>query len=132
MAAAALPWRRGSVLIRSLSFSPCRFLAWTPPATGRRLRWSHISGGMARTHHAALLYCPRKAGGTMAADSKHLITTIEGLEKIYGEVYPPAKAKETDRITPAYRKLIEAAPFFALASNGPGGLDCASPTRRRC
>src|SRR5262245_25309501 len=55
----------------------------------------------------------------------HLITTMAQLEALYGEVYPPAKAKETDRITPAYRKLIEAAPFFALASSGPGGLDCS-------
>jgi PPOX class probable FMN-dependent enzyme len=61
----------------------------------------------------------------MTAGSDHLITTMDELEKLYGEVYPPAKAKETDRITPAYRKLIEAAPFFALASNGPGGLDCS-------
>jgi uncharacterized protein len=55
----------------------------------------------------------------------HLITTVEGLEKVYGKVYPPAKAKETDRITPHYRTLIEASPFFALASSGPGGLDCS-------
>jgi uncharacterized protein len=61
----------------------------------------------------------------MAAGSEHLITTLEGLEQIYGEAHATAKAKETDRITPAYRKLIEAAPFFALASNGPGGLDCS-------
>ena len=61
----------------------------------------------------------------MAAGGDHLITTIDGLEQIYGDVYPPAKAKETDRITPAYRRLIEAAPFFALASSGPGGLDCS-------
>jgi PPOX class probable FMN-dependent enzyme len=61
----------------------------------------------------------------MTAGSDHLITTIEGLEKLYGDVYPPAKAKEVDHITPAYRKLIEAAPFFALASSGPGGLDCS-------
>jgi uncharacterized protein len=62
----------------------------------------------------------------MQNGSNHLITTIEELEKLYGDgVYPPAKAKETDRVTPAYRKLIEAAPFFALASNGPGGLDCS-------
>jgi len=57
--------------------------------------------------------------------NSHLITTIDALETIYGEVYPPARAKETDRITPAYRQLIEAAPFFALASSGPGGLDCS-------
>jgi PPOX class probable FMN-dependent enzyme len=55
----------------------------------------------------------------------HAIATIAGLEKIYGEVYPPAKAKETDRITPQYRKLIEAAPFCAMASSGPHGLDCS-------
>jgi PPOX class probable FMN-dependent enzyme len=55
----------------------------------------------------------------------HLVTTIEQLEGLYGDVYPPAKAKETDRITPAYKTLIEAAPFFALASSGPGGLDCS-------
>jgi PPOX class probable FMN-dependent enzyme len=61
----------------------------------------------------------------MAAGSDHLITSLEGLEKLYGDVYPPAKAKETDHITPAYRKLIAAAPFFALASSGPGGLDCS-------
>jgi PPOX class probable FMN-dependent enzyme len=53
------------------------------------------------------------------------ITTIEGLQKIYGEVFPPSKAKESDRITPEYRRLIEASPFFALASSGPGGLDCS-------
>jgi len=55
----------------------------------------------------------------------HLITTMEALEGLYGETHPPSVAKETDRITPAYRALIEAAPFFALASSGPGGLDCS-------
>ena len=55
----------------------------------------------------------------------HAITTIEGLQKIYGEVYPPAKAKETDRITLQYRKLIEAAPFVAIATGAPEGLDCS-------
>ena len=55
----------------------------------------------------------------------HDITTMAQLEALYGEVYPPARAKETDRITPSYRRLIEAAPFFALASSGPGGLDCS-------
>ncbi|MCC6889831.1 MAG: pyridoxamine 5'-phosphate oxidase family protein [Hyphomicrobiales bacterium] len=61
----------------------------------------------------------------MTAGRERRIATIEALEAIYGEVYPPAGAKETDRITPAYRRLIEAAPFFALASSGPGGLDCS-------
>ena len=55
----------------------------------------------------------------------HLITTMEALNALYGETMPPSIAKETDRITPAYRALIEAAPFFTLASSGPGGLDCS-------
>jgi hypothetical protein len=33
--------------------------------------------------------------------------------------------KETNRITKAYRALIEASPFFALATSGPDGLDCS-------
>src|SRR5262245_33878176 len=61
----------------------------------------------------------------MTEGSDHLVTTLEGLEKLYGHVYPPAKAKVTARITPSYRKLSEAAPFFALASNGAEGLDCS-------
>ena len=53
-----------------------------------------------------------------------------------------ALTKEIDHITPHYRALIEAAPFFALATSGPEGLDCSPrgdppgfvrvPTRRRC
>jgi PPOX class probable FMN-dependent enzyme len=56
---------------------------------------------------------------------KHLVTGIEALERLYGEPYGPSLAKETDRITPQYRAFIEAAPFFALASGGPGGMDCS-------
>jgi PPOX class probable FMN-dependent enzyme len=65
--------------------------------------------------------------GTMASGNgkDHIVSTLAELEALYGEVYPPARAKETDRITPAYRRLIEAAPFFALASSGPDGLDCS-------
>src|SRR5262245_9040462 len=55
----------------------------------------------------------------------HLITSVETLERIYGAPYGPSIAKETDRITAHYRAFIEAAPFFALASSGPGGLDCS-------
>jgi len=55
----------------------------------------------------------------------HLVTTMDALKALYGETHLPSIAKKTDRITPAYRALIEAAPFFALASSGPGGLDCS-------
>src|SRR5215468_1679931 len=55
----------------------------------------------------------------------HIVTSIEALEKIYGEPHGPAVAKETDHITAHYRAFIEAAPFFALASAGSAGLDCS-------
>ena len=62
-----------------------------------------------------------------AADpGKHLITTAEQLEAVFSE--PPvanALTKEIDHINGAYRALIEAAPFFALATTGPEGLDCS-------
>ena len=34
-------------------------------------------------------------------------------------------AKEIDHINASYRKLIEAAPFVAVATSGPEGLDCS-------
>ncbi len=55
----------------------------------------------------------------------HIVTSIEQLERLYGQPFGPSIAKETDRITAHYRAFIEAAPFFALASGGPDGLDCS-------
>jgi PPOX class probable FMN-dependent enzyme len=55
----------------------------------------------------------------------HLVTSIEQLERIYGEPYGPSVVKEADRITGPYRAFIEAAPFFALATGGPEGMDCS-------
>jgi PPOX class probable FMN-dependent enzyme len=56
----------------------------------------------------------------------HTIATMAQLEALYEEpVYPPAKFKEVTRITQAYRELVEASPFFALATIGPDGLDCS-------
>src|SRR5437764_11957633 len=62
---------------------------------------------------------------TDAVVSDHIIGSIEALEQLYGQPYGPSLAKEADRITPHYRAFIEAAPFFALASAGSGGLDCS-------
>lgn len=55
----------------------------------------------------------------------HAIKTLDALTALYGEVNPMSLAKETNALTPHYRKWIEAAPFFALASIGPGGMDCS-------
>ena len=52
------------------------------------------------------------------------ISTLAELEALFPEeVYPPARVKETDRITKAYRALIEASPFCVMATSGPDGLD---------
>ena len=57
--------------------------------------------------------------------TNHLVTSTQQLEQLYGEVFPPAIAKEIDHVNAHYRAFIEAAPFFALATSGPDGLDCS-------
>jgi PPOX class probable FMN-dependent enzyme len=60
----------------------------------------------------------------MASNGKHTVSTLAELEALFPEeVYPPAKVKETDRITKAYCALIEASPFCVIATSGPDGLD---------
>ncbi|HEY9233912.1 MULTISPECIES: pyridoxamine 5'-phosphate oxidase family protein [Phenylobacterium] len=54
-----------------------------------------------------------------------VISTIEQLEALYGRPGEASTVKEADRITPEYRRLIEASPFVALATAGPEGLDCS-------
>jgi PPOX class probable FMN-dependent enzyme len=55
----------------------------------------------------------------------YVIDSLEALEALYAPVNPNSLAKETGFLTPEYRQWIEAAPFFALASVGAGGLDCS-------
>ena len=54
----------------------------------------------------------------------HQITSIEQLEALYGLPAGAAVFKEIDHISAEYRAFIEAAPFFALATVGPEGVDC--------
>lgn len=55
-----------------------------------------------------------------------IIDTLAALEALYSQPPTPASTvKETDHITPAYAALIAAAPFVALATSGPSGLDCS-------
>lgn len=53
-----------------------------------------------------------------------MIESIEDLEALYGTPRPPSLVKVVDRLTPEYRAWIEAAPFCAMATVGPEGLDC--------
>ncbi len=58
--------------------------------------------------------------------ASHTITTMAELEALYNEPpYGPAVFKEIDHVNDSYRALIEASPFFALATSGPDGLDCS-------
>ncbi len=54
-----------------------------------------------------------------------IVSSIEELERIYGATGETSTAKVADRITPYYRAYIDAAPFAALATSGPEGLDCS-------
>ena len=56
---------------------------------------------------------------------EHLVTTMAQLEALYGEKKPASVIKEIDHINSSYRKLIEAAPFVAVATGGPEGIDCS-------
>ncbi|MEM1447941.1 MAG: hypothetical protein AAF957_15620 [Planctomycetota bacterium] len=53
------------------------------------------------------------------------VTCIEALEALYERPQSYALAKEAPTVIDAYRRLVEASPFVALASVGPGGVDCS-------
>ena len=56
------------------------------------------------------------------------ITSIAELEALYpgiAKAAPATMLKETSLINDEYRQLIEAAPFFAVASIGLEGMDCS-------
>ncbi len=56
------------------------------------------------------------------------VTSIADLEALYpgiANIAPATMLKETAVINDEYRQLIEAAPFFAIASIGPDGMDCS-------
>jgi len=56
------------------------------------------------------------------------IKSIAELEALYPgieNIAPATFHKETPVVNEEYRRLIEAAPFFALSSIGPDGMDCS-------
>src|ERR1700758_5587558 len=61
----------------------------------------------------------------MQQTGNHRVATLEALEALYDKPYGPAVVKEIDHVNAHYQKFIEAAPFFALATCGPEGLDCS-------
>jgi uncharacterized protein len=61
----------------------------------------------------------------MATGNGKFITSLEQLRALYGEPTDVSLAKEINHVSDHYRAFIEAAPFFALATVGPEGLDCS-------
>ena len=55
-----------------------------------------------------------------------IVTSVEQLEALYTPAPVAASTvKVAQRMTPPYRRLIEASPFAALATVGPEGIDCS-------
>ena len=54
-----------------------------------------------------------------------IIATDADLDALYGKPHTAALAKELDHISDHYRAFVDAAPFVALATMGPDGLDCS-------
>lgn len=55
-----------------------------------------------------------------------IVTSLEQLEALYTPAPVAASTvKVAQRMTPHYRRLIEASPFAALATVGPEGIDCS-------
>ncbi len=58
-----------------------------------------------------------------AMTDAQLIQDEPTLEAIYGAPSEPAVMKEIDYLHPHYRAFVENAPFVAIATSGPGGMD---------
>lgn len=59
----------------------------------------------------------------MSNGDPKIVRDVKTLEAVYRAPAPAAIVKEVDHIHPHYQTLIEASPFAALATAGPGGLD---------
>jgi uncharacterized protein len=55
----------------------------------------------------------------------HTISSLADLAALYGDVNPNSLRKETNHLTPEYRRWLEASPFCAVATSGTAGLDCS-------
>jgi PPOX class probable FMN-dependent enzyme len=60
-----------------------------------------------------------------ALREEFIVRDLAGLAAHYGTPAGASIAKETPVITPQYRKFIDAAPFFALATVSEEGMDCS-------
>lgn len=59
----------------------------------------------------------------MQVEDAHRISDLDALSALYGQPSAASMTKETPYLHPHYRAFIVAAPFMALATSGPDGLD---------
>src|SRR5580700_3547488 len=96
--------------------------------TGLRLRLTSPSSTSAASNIRRAIWSGSSraiAGTTNRESAMSVIATIEQLEAIYGYPNDASTVKVADRVTPAYRILIDQSPFAVLATCGPEGLDCS-------
>jgi len=53
------------------------------------------------------------------------IRDLAELDAMFSAPAAPSIRKVTRQLTPSYRRMIEASPFFTIATSGPRGLDCS-------
>jgi uncharacterized protein len=58
-------------------------------------------------------------------DPRYDIRSIDALQALFGAPDERSLFKELDHLDANYQALVRASPFFALATVGPGGLDCS-------
>lgn len=61
----------------------------------------------------------------MHGDPSFDITSLDSLLARFGAPSPASLYKELDHVDENYRALIDASPFFAMATLGENGLDCS-------
>jgi len=71
-----------------------------------------------------LLACAAAPKSTLRF-SMHRITTLDQLDRLYGEPVPAAIIKEIDYISDHYKAFIDKSPFVVVATVSPDGLDCS-------
>jgi len=54
-----------------------------------------------------------------------ILKSLDELHSHYGTAGEASLVKEIGHLSPAYRKIAETAPFCALSTCGPDGLDCS-------
>ena len=64
-----------------------------------------------------------RAKEIMTIRAEHLISTMDALKALYGDLTPASTLKEIDYVHSVYARIIAESPFMTIATRGPDGLD---------